>query len=873
MGRVFRASDTRLARIVALKVLPPEQAADAETVQRFRNEAQSAARLDHENIARVHYVGEDRGIHFIAFEFVEGVNIRVLVEQRGPLPLAEAASYTLQVAEALAHANARNVVHRDIKPSNVIITPEGRVKLIDMGLARLRQLDSAAADLTASGVTLGTFDYISPEQARDPRNADTRSDIYSLGCTFFFMLTGRPPFLEGTVLQKLLQHQTEPPPDVREFRPDLPEVVNFVLQKMLAKEPRDRYRNAGELAHDLLAIADRLGLQSLMPGNWPWPAPAESSPNSWLRHLPWMASIAALVAIVLALELYWKTTAPRLDTQNPPYALEEDFVHDLPPPALGSAPGMPVENSLRNESPSKILFAKNQERVLPAAVSPGNLASAGIPTRIGETMHRRSFLNADMSGEANVLPHLDSTAEPYLRGQILESPQPLAGPADIFPTNNAFPLDVLDFTTEPWRIPPPSAESALLNSAEPVGKVGQDAAPAEMPAKSNGVLVVCDVPDGDNEFDSLAAACAIARNGDIIELRFNGRRTEKPLQLPNLRLTIRAGKGFSPVVVFQPLESDPVKYPRGMFTLYSGRLSLTNLSLELIVPRDIPTESWSLFEVHGGQTLRIEHCTLTIDNAGAMGAAYHSDTAFFRALPASELDAAVSGVPSAPLPSASFELFDTLVRGEAVLLREEGLQPAQLSWENGLLITSENLLFASGGVKEPKPNEMLLLNLRHVTAMARNGLCRLSDTPAAPFQLPLEVNCADNIFIGISGIPLIRQDGVEMPDILRRQIAWNGDLNYYDAVDLFWSIGRANGETPPESMNFGKWLSYWGPSRENQPRLCRLDWKRLPGIDLPAHLQAPVDYALDPEQPENPALGAASDGYDAGAQIGRLPSP
>ena len=178
MGRVFRALDTRLGRTVALKILPPEQASDPDALQRFQNEAQSAARLDHDNIARAYYVGEDRGLHYIVFEFIEGVNIRLLVEQKGPLPLAEAISYTLQVAEALAHADARDVVHRDIKPSNVLITPEGRVKLIDMGLARLRHADPAAADLTASGVTLGTFDYISPEQARDPRNADIRSDIY-----------------------------------------------------------------------------------------------------------------------------------------------------------------------------------------------------------------------------------------------------------------------------------------------------------------------------------------------------------------------------------------------------------------------------------------------------------------------------------------------------------------------------------------------------------------------------------------------------------------------------------------------------------------------------------------------------------------------
>ena len=258
----------------------------------------------------MYFVGEDRGLSYIVFEFVEGVNVRRLVEQKGPLPLAEAVSYTIQVAEALAHADARGVVHRDIKPSNVLITPEGRVKLIDMGLARLRNGDPAAADLTQSGVTLGTFDYISPEQARDPRNADIRSDIYSLGCTMFFMLAGQPPFPEGTVLQKLLQHQGDQPPDIRQFRPDLPEEVSRVLRKMMAKDPRHRHATSAELAADLLALADEIGLRPMSPTSRVWLTPPDRSVSFFQRHLPWMAPVAALLCIVLLVDRF---SAPRDD--------------------------------------------------------------------------------------------------------------------------------------------------------------------------------------------------------------------------------------------------------------------------------------------------------------------------------------------------------------------------------------------------------------------------------------------------------------------------------------------------------------------------------------------------------------------------------
>ncbi len=265
MGVVFRALDTTLNREVAVKVLSRDQSADDEALRRFRNEAQSAARLNHDNIARVHYVGEDRGVHYIVFEFIEGINLRDRVEQHGPLPLAEAVSYTYQIAQALDHASQRDVIHRDIKPSNVLITPDGKAKLVDMGLARLNQVAHADNDLTASGVTLGTFDYISPEQARDPRSADVRSDMYSLGCSLFYMLTGQPPFPDGTVLQKLLQHQGDTPPDPRTIRPELPVEVTWLLARMLAKNPAQRFQLPSELAAELVKLGDKFGLSLNVP--------------------------------------------------------------------------------------------------------------------------------------------------------------------------------------------------------------------------------------------------------------------------------------------------------------------------------------------------------------------------------------------------------------------------------------------------------------------------------------------------------------------------------------------------------------------------------------------------------------------------------
>jgi tRNA A-37 threonylcarbamoyl transferase component Bud32 len=300
MAAVIRARDTQLDRIVALKILPPQQARDPESVRRFNQEARAAARLDHENIARVFYCGEDQGLHFIAFEFVEGDNLRMLLEKRGRLPVSEAIHYMLQVATGMAHASARGVVHRDIKPSNIIITPNGRAKLVDMGLARSLGPQSEG-DLTQSGVTLGTFDYISPEQALEPRDADCRSDIYSLGCTFYHLLTGQPPVPEGTAAKKLHHHQHVPPVDPRQLNPDIPDEVAAVLARMMAKEPRDRYQRPEHLVQHLIQIAQKLGCAADVPEGMLFvdtPLPSPPRPRPILVGLIAVGILVALVAIL-----------------------------------------------------------------------------------------------------------------------------------------------------------------------------------------------------------------------------------------------------------------------------------------------------------------------------------------------------------------------------------------------------------------------------------------------------------------------------------------------------------------------------------------------------------------------------------------------
>ncbi|HLW67887.1 MAG TPA: serine/threonine-protein kinase [Gemmataceae bacterium] len=301
MAAVIRAKDLQLGRIVALKVLPPEMAVDPENVSRFKAEARAAARLDHENIARVYFCGEDQGLHFIAFEYVEGIDLRTWLNQNGVLTPQQAVTFMLQIATGLAHAAERGVVHRDVKPSNILITKEGRAKIVDMGLAR--QTD-VAGGVTQSGVTLGTFDYISPEQAIDPRGADIRSDIYSLGCTFYHLLTGQPPVPEGTAAKKLHHHQQVEPLDPREFNPAIPDELAAILARMMAKDPKDRYQTPAHLVQHLFQMARKLelGESGITTQTLFLDAPLPQSP----RYLPWMIGVVALSALtILVVILGW----------------------------------------------------------------------------------------------------------------------------------------------------------------------------------------------------------------------------------------------------------------------------------------------------------------------------------------------------------------------------------------------------------------------------------------------------------------------------------------------------------------------------------------------------------------------------------------
>jgi serine/threonine-protein kinase len=271
MGQVFKARHQRLGRVVALKVIRKDRLANPEAVRRFGREVRLAAQLDHPNVVHTYDADESGGILFFAMEYVEGTDLTRMVRQRGPMPVARACDYARQAALGLDGCHQAGLVHRDIKPSNLLVivprpgepgfrvpgsTSGHMVKLLDLGLARLTEpAGEQATRLTQLGSVLGTPDFLAPEQARDSRTADIRADLYSLGCTLYYILTGQTPFGEGTPMEKLLRHQMEEAPAVEKVRPEVPPALGAVVRKLMAKRPEDRYQTPLEAAGALEPFA------------------------------------------------------------------------------------------------------------------------------------------------------------------------------------------------------------------------------------------------------------------------------------------------------------------------------------------------------------------------------------------------------------------------------------------------------------------------------------------------------------------------------------------------------------------------------------------------------------------------------------------
>jgi serine/threonine-protein kinase len=253
MSSVYLAEHTVMKHLRAVKVLPKSKLGKTSYLERFQREAKAIASLNHPNIVRAYDIDNEKDTHYIVMEYVEGVDLQILVQKHGPLPYAIVADYIAQAAHGLQHSHDSGLIHRDVKPANLLINKDGVIKVLDLGLALFQDQSDASLTMEYNDKVLGTADYLAPEQALNSHTVDNRADIYGLGCTMYFLLTGHPPFPDGSIASRIVKHQNVMPTDIRADRPDCPGELDGICVKMMQKDPKYRYPDCTTVAQVLEA--------------------------------------------------------------------------------------------------------------------------------------------------------------------------------------------------------------------------------------------------------------------------------------------------------------------------------------------------------------------------------------------------------------------------------------------------------------------------------------------------------------------------------------------------------------------------------------------------------------------------------------------
>lgn len=919
MGSVFLAEDERLRRIVALKVLSPWQARADGAVRRFVNEARAAAALDHPHIARVFTYGTDKGFHYIAFEFISGTNLRDLVRQRGRLEASEAVLLTIQIVSALQHTSAAGIVHRDIKPSNILVGPGGFAKLVDLGLAR-KTAGEESAELTVAGTTLGTFDYISPEQAREPSNVDVRSDIYSLGCTVYHMLTGEPPYPEGTVLQKLLDHQGKDSPDPRKKNPRVPVSLAKILKRMMASEVKRRYQTADDLMNDLVVVAHSLGVKNNTIAGPLGRLSVSPGRSHWLRsNFGWLATAAALVLAVILIDRnpeILRGPAPSsngssgspstssdqakagasatIKPEGPTNTLDTNTaVAVISPqqPAAPKSPTQPIEAGsavARSNGPkspigsSEVGSRPSDQATEPRSINKPGERVDGSGGKVTRTPDLAELLSDSGSGFKAPKETLPQTPAPWISGRNLldfsrylpfggdrtkgattSKTAPATGSAtsrqDMAVSQPAIgkpsPTSIAELTT-PKGVTDPSEKPTTSRT--------KGAGQAPLPVEPSAMITLI----GGKSYSSLEAACTEAPDGGVIELKFSGKRVERerPIRLAGKRITIRAAKGYRPVVEL----TAPDDRLASALTVVNGSLTLINVDLQLRVSEQTLSERVSMIALVRAEKLQLQNVVLTVINPRLIPAIIVDVVS----TPGQSLSTMGIMQDGKVVPPTELVLQQSILRGQATAFGHRDSQPLRANIDESLIAVSDSFFGLQGTVDNMIDQRQIDLTLYHNTILLGGSLFLIRGTDGyAEGVLPVVASARNNIISCGTGRPLVdlRAAG-ELVD-LRKQFTWKGERNYFDNISVFWNFEAAT--RPP--LNFEGWNAFWQSSEvtgsKNHAVSWRGNWRGLPWHQVDAE-SAELDAADDFNPPvyNPPQTQGATDGLDAGAILKELPA-
>ncbi|QDU35952.1 Serine/threonine-protein kinase PknB [Maioricimonas rarisocia] len=554
MGTVFKAEHRRMHRIVALKTLSSSISESAEARARFLREVRVAAQLDHPHIVAAFDADRAGDSYFLVMKYVEGEDLSSLVRRQGPLPNDKAVDCVRQAALGLQYAHDQGVIHRDVKPSNLLLDTTGTVRVLDLGLARFTSDDASQSDLTGSGAVMGTVDYMAPEQAQNTKLADTRSDIYSLGCTLFFLLTGRPVYDGETIVQKLLAHREAPLPSLLEVAGVSVE-FDVAFRKMIAKAPDDRYQAMAELVCELPRLASPVTvMQPASPGTEDSRLEAFleaiGTPSSPVRphSVPPSPDDAGADRTASHNDAHVATSPGRRQVNSRPYALT------FPSRTRGKAAFMVRAAAVVTLLAGLSLLGVRMLLFAPAAPHAPQTRKPPAPLNSSRS---EGEVPDDAPGTGAAL---NSDKRPPAVPKLVT--QPGADPLRSPPLSQPTAEDVSDQTTVESGSMNLAASTPQANPEEP-----SDASPApplNMPAtekappdnhpKEPDTPKTIQVGPGEGMRPNLRDALAEATGGDTIELCQN-----EPLTISARThiwnrpggLTLRAGEGFTPVLVAQ----------------------------------------------------------------------------------------------------------------------------------------------------------------------------------------------------------------------------------------------------------------------------------------------------------------------------------
>ena len=854
MGAVFRASDVELARDIALKILNPGSSEDSSLVARFRNEARACAQLNHDNIARVYFAGSQHDLHFIAYEMAEGTTIRELIQTNGQISPEETVNYAIQVTLALNHIAAAGIVHRDIKPSNIMLTPAGRVKVVDLGLAR-RDVTDSIGDITVAGTTLGTFDYIAPEQARDPSSADIRSDIYSLGCTMYHMLTGQPPYPEGTALQKLLDHQGKSPPDPRTSNPDISAELAAVIKKMMANNPELRYQAPALLLSDLLQLAQMMGLQSIPAEGIVWRRAAAMQHRQPMGAVWVFAAVLAICVTAIILDRFPAsdnavTTSPIVSGAELDATLVEDFSNsDASAETLVSADGSGT--------------GLNSAGTSPAARPAGTIAADIFSGSDGRVSSGQTGPVVSRSSD-------DPSAMPELTFPFsIESVRQVA----INTANMAVATSGFDQLTGLGRV------QSLQNNSS-----AAQAASEQLPLPDLSSVFELQKEDGTvQRFQTLRGAIADARSGDVILLRYNGHPaemvTQPPVRISMIDLTIRAADGYRPTLEFDASGTGAVSRTE-MFSLRNGgTLTIRNIDLRMVMRESLAIDRCSMFRMDGPNRIQLDNVTIDFRNPSGL-----AGSIFDLIDPASVTEEINSS-------ETSIIMNQVACRGEIDAIRVAGQPQGRITIQNSVFGLSGSLIQNIGSSTMLQTRGMLQIRFDHVTAILSEPLIDMRDSDdidarSAPQRMLPDLSITSDACVfaaGASDMPLVLSNGNAYVDDLQASLSWNGFTNLYSGYASLWQVNTGGMDVgDSRRMDMAEWRQLWQSRGDGEERNGNTvedadtwwvdgSWKNLPVFQPSAVTLASFQLETSMFASHGGRFPLARDGKQPGALGDQLP--